>query len=136
MPIYNRGKKQDGSFDWDDGGQTFRCLLTTSSYTPNVDHDFVSDVTNELSGGGYARQDVSGRAVVLDDTNDRVDHDATNVSFTIAGSPKYAVIYRFVTVDGDSPLIAYYDLGSVTLTGVLTIKWNGGASSGTVYRGT
>jgi hypothetical protein len=40
-----------------------RVLLTTSSYTPNQDHAFVDDVTNELSGGGYARVSLGGQTV-------------------------------------------------------------------------
>jgi hypothetical protein len=138
MPAYNRAKKQDGSFDWDDVGQTFRVLLTTSSYTPNVDHDFVSDVTNEIAGGGYVRKDVAGRAVVLDDANDRADHDADNLTWTaLTNAFRYAVLYRFVTNDADSVLLYYWDLGAQSVTASdFTIAWNAGASSGTVFRGT
>lgn len=139
MPAYNRAKKQDGSFDWDDGAQTFRVLLVTSSYTPNLDHDFVSDVVaNEATGTGYVRKDVTGRAVVLDDTNDRADHDASNITWTALTSTfRYAVLFRLVTVDGDSPVLHYFDLGAQSLTAQdFTIKWNGGASAGTVFRGT
>ncbi len=138
MPIYNRAKKQDGSFDWDDGTQTFRVLLTTTSYAPNADHDFVADVTNEVTGGGYVRKDVTGRAVVIDDANDRVDHDAGNVTWTaLTAAFRYAVVYRFVTNDADSPLIAYFDLGAQSVTSSeWVLRWNAGASAGTVFRGT
>ena len=62
MPMYNRAKVQHGSINWDT--HTFRVLLATSSYTPNVDHDFVSDVVaNEATGTGYARQTLTGNAV-------------------------------------------------------------------------
>lgn len=137
MPMYNRAKVQDGSIDWDT--HTFRVLLATSSYTPNVDHDFVSDVVaNEATGTGYARQTLTGNAVSIDDTNDRVDHNANNVTITTLTSTfRYAVVYRFVTNDADSILVAYFDLGAQSITASdFTIKWNGGASSGTVYRGT
>lgn len=134
--IYNKAKGLEGVFDWDAGGDTYRVLLVTSTYTPNPDHVFVSDITNELSGGSYARQDLGGRAISIDNVNDRVDHNATNVTFTIAGSPKYAIVYKFITNDAASPLVCWIDLGSVTLTGDLTVKWNGGALSGTVFRGT
>jgi hypothetical protein len=50
---------------------------------------------------------------------------------------RYAVVYRFVTNDADSILVAYFDLGAQSITASdFTIKWNGGASSGTVYKGT
>ena len=36
---------------------TFKILLTTSGYTPDIaNHQQLSDVTNEVSGSGYARQ--------------------------------------------------------------------------------
>lgn len=139
MPMYNRGKVQNASFDWDDGAQTFRVLLVTSSYTPNVDHDFVSDVVaNEATGTGYVRKDVTGRSVTIDDTNDRADHDANNITWTALTSAfRYAIVYRLVTNDADSPVLCYFDLGAQSVTAQdFTIKWNGGASSGTVFRGT
>jgi len=34
-----------------------RCMLTTSSYTPNLDtHDYVDDVDNEVAGAGYVAE--------------------------------------------------------------------------------
>ncbi len=45
-------KIAEGSIDLDT--DTFKIMLTTSSYTPNQDtHDFRDDVTNEVSGTGY-----------------------------------------------------------------------------------
>lgn len=139
MPAYNRAKKQDGSFDWDDGSQTFRLLLVTSSYTPNPDHDFVSDVVaNEATGTGYVRKDVTGRSVTIDDANDRVDHDANNVTWTTLTSVfRYAILFRNVTNDADSPVLYWFDLGAQNLTASdFNLKWNNGATSGTVFRGT
>jgi hypothetical protein len=54
--LYNNAKEQfaRGAVNW--ASDDIRCLLTTSSYTPDIDsHDFVSSVTNELSGGNYVR---------------------------------------------------------------------------------
>lgn len=52
---------------------TFKCLLTTSAYTENIDtHTKRSDVTNEVTGTGYT---AGGNTVTLtftkDTTNDR-----------------------------------------------------------------
>lgn len=45
-------KVSTGSIDLDT--DTFKIMLTTSTYTPNQDtHVFRSDVTNEVSGTGY-----------------------------------------------------------------------------------
>jgi len=139
MPMYNRAKARDATFDWSAGGQTFRVLLVTSSYAPNVDHDFVSDVVaNEIAGGGYVRKDVTTRTVTYDDANDRVDHNGDNITWTaLTNTFRYAIVYRFVTVDADSTLIEYVDLGAQSLTAQdFTIKWNAAASNGTVFRGT
>lgn len=137
MPVYNRAKVQNGSLDWDT--DTFRVMLVTSSYTPNLDHDFVADVVaNEVAGGGYARQTLTGNAIVIDDANDRVDHDADNATWTgLTAAFRYAVVFKLVTNDADSILVAYLDLGAQSVTAQdFTIKWNAGASAGTVYRGT
>ena len=137
MTIYNQGKALNR--DWTTG--TWRVMLLTSAYSPNIDQDFVSDIVgNEVStsGTGYSRQTLTGQAVVVDDTNDRVDHNANNTSWAaLTCSFRYAVIYKFGTVDGDSVLHSYIDLGAQSLTALpFTIQWNGGASAGTVFRGT
>ena len=60
-----------GNIDLD--GATIVAILCTSSYTPNQDtHEFVTDLTNELSGGGYARVTLSGKAVTYDSSTNTV----------------------------------------------------------------
>ena len=135
MPLYNRGKGQNQDFT----AGTWRWMLLTSAYVPNVDSDFVSDiVANEASGAGYARQNVTGQAVSIDDALDRVDHNANNPTFgPMTSAFQYLVLYRFGTVDADSALHSYYDLGAQSVTTASYIPLlNGGATSGTVYRGT
>jgi hypothetical protein len=140
--IYNNAKKLigDGTIDWDNGSQTYRCLLTTSSYAPNIDtHTMVSDVTNELSGTGYARKDLASRAVTVDNTNDRAGYSANNVTWSsiTAGGATAAkcVVYKFNTSDADSPVIACLDITPTVLNGGdFTVAWNGGGSSGDVFQ--
>lgn len=51
---------------------TFKLMLVTSGYSPNKDHAFRSDVTNEASGAGYtAGGVVAAISVATDNTNDR-----------------------------------------------------------------
>ena len=84
------------------------CLLLTSGYTFNDEHDFVADLTpgsNELSGGNYARLTApSGRVVTLDDTNDGATWDADDPTFpslgAVAGTPAFLV--WFVNVGSDA----------------------------------
>ncbi len=136
MTMYNRGKRMKR--DWTEASK-WKLLLVTTSYTPNVDHDTVDDAdANEATGTGYSRKTLTGCAHVVDDTNDRVDHDADNVAYTALTSTfRYAILYYDPgTGDANTELHSYYDLGPQTLTAQdFTIKWNNGASAGTVFRG-
>ena len=77
---------------------TFRCMLVTSSYTPNKGtHDKRNDVTNEVTGTGYTSGGttctVSGS---LDTTNHRYDITVTGPSWTTATiTARAMVIYKY-----------------------------------------
>jgi hypothetical protein len=126
--VTNRGKAllMNGGLDLDT--QDIRVLLCTASFTPSVDHNFVSEVTNECTGTGYARTALTSESVTEDDTNDRAVFDAADVTWTGAnfGTPAYAVIYRFVTNDADSPIIAVHTITSPVATngGDYTLVWS------------
>jgi hypothetical protein len=84
-----------GSVDYDT--DSFKMMLSTSSYTPDKDHDFRDDVTNEVTGTGYT---AGGAAITVsvtkDTTNDRVDVTigaASWSSSTIAGA-RNATAYK------------------------------------------
>lgn len=85
----------NGSIDLDT--HAFAVLLTTSAYTPNfATHTRVSDVTNELSGSGYARQTLSG--VTWTDTGSGVIRfDFTDPVWTASGGS--LVFRRYVLFD-------------------------------------
>src|SRR5262245_183100 len=115
--VTNRGKARiAGSFNW--LTTSVGVLLATASYTPDADHNTVSQVTNELSGGNYARvTTVSGRAITQDDASDRADLVATKVSFTslnpVAGTPKYAIVYDNTNgTDATRDIIAIIEIAS------------------------
>jgi hypothetical protein len=139
--VYNNAKElfANGGLDWNT--DDMRCLLVTSSYSPNIDtHVFVSDVTNELSGGGYVRKTLTGETVTQNNTDDRADLSADNVTWTAlgaaAGTPAKAIIFKFVSVDGDSPIVGHVDLTSPPTPngGDYTVKWNNGSTSGDIFR--
>lgn len=115
--VYNRGL--DELRDWT--SDTIRGLLVTASYTPNKDHDFVSDVSSfELSGTGYARPTLSGKTRTLSDVTDRITYDADDPDFgpiIVGETARYMILYKFVTNDADSILLACYDLGAVATNG-------------------
>ena len=88
---------------------TIRVMLTTSSYTPSTSHDFVDDITNEITGTGYTAKGeaISGGSV------SGGTWDADNTSWTSATfTTRYGVIYKDTGTASTSPLIAYIDFGS------------------------
>ena len=131
-----KGDFADGTNDWDAGGQTYRVLLTTSTYTPVASHQFVSSITNELAGGGYTRKDLTTRTVTANGAN--FDLKADNTAYTALTNGQtaaWAIVYKFVTNDADSRLIAAIDLApGVIMTGDVTIKWDAAASNGAIVR--
>lgn len=135
--FYNQMKGRDG-LDWAAGlNSDYKCMLVTSSYTPNPDHSHPSAsglASNEITGGGYARQNMASRTKTVNNTTDTYDHLASNLTFTlITGAPKYAIIYKAYTSDADHLLVCAVDLGSQSLTGQdFIISW----TSGVVFQGT
>lgn len=120
VTIYNRGLDQlndftSGTYKW--------LLLKSTGYTVDRDHDFVSDLTpasNEISASGYARVTASTKTRTIDDTNDRISYDCDDPAFgSIAAGQTYgaAVLFKFVTNDSDSILIAYFTLTATATDG-------------------
>ncbi len=110
---------------WTVGAEAFRVLLVGASYAYNNAHRFVSDViAHEVSGGTYARVDVTGRVAVVDYLGDRALLDANNPVFpALSGvTPSGAIVYRRVgpndATPGDDLLVCYLGFGGpVTTTG-------------------
>jgi len=129
---YNTAKKRllDAGFNW--ASVDVRALLVTSGYSVDPDDTFVDDLTpgsNELSGTGYVRKALASESTSQDNTNDRAEGDADDVTWSAinAGTAAAVVLYAFVTNDADSWLIAYVDTGGFPITtngGDLTIQWN------------
>lgn len=125
---YNSGLRDVADRTIDLINDTLKLILVTSSYTPNKDHDFADDLTNELSGGGYTggfggagRKTLSGKSFSTDTANDRVEFTFSAVTWTAlgaaAGNPKYAILVKEITNDAATRLIAYLDLGTVITNG-------------------
>jgi len=91
------------------GTSVFRALLVTSTYTFSAAHQFVSDITNELSGGNYARVTVTlDLSASGDTTTIRINNSASNVvTFTAlqaaAGTPAKMIIYKQTGGDDSTP---------------------------------
>ncbi len=110
------------------GGGTFRtALVDTFDYTVNLTlHDFLDDVA------AIAREETSGNMTLIDPAGDGII-DANDVTFvaTAGDACEAILVYRFVTVDADSPLHFWWDSATglpVTLGGDVTVAWDNGAN--------
>lgn len=103
-----------GAIDFD--SDTFKCMLVTSSYSPDKDaHDFRNDVTNEVSGTGYSTGGTTVTATISVDTaNDRVEVTYSNPSWASASfTARGAVIYKSRGgASSADEILHYVDFGS------------------------
>lgn len=125
-------KLLDGTIDF--LVDTIKAYLVASSYTPNKDHDFISDVTEigAVSGyvpgfGGAGRQTLASKTITEDDTNDRVVMSAASISYgalgtgvTIGGQ----ALAKEVTADTSSPVICFNGIAADVPTNGAAITWN------------
>lgn len=126
--LYNRGLElwARGSIDFDT--DTFKVMLTTSSYTEDKDaHDFRNDVTNEVTGTGYtAGGNTVTVSVTLDTANDRVDISLGGTTWTTSTiTARKAVYYKSRGgASSADELIAVNDFGSDVSTSAGTFTLN------------
>lgn len=134
--VTNKGKFEFFTGDANLDAADLRAGLIKTT-PPTADTNFRSDVT-ELTVGGYAVQTLTGETVTEDDTNDFAYLDATDPVFTALAAGEtiiFGFLYRHVTVAGDSPVYACYDVTDTpTNGGDVTLQFatpaNGGALKG------
>ena len=83
--FYNNYYEELGKGNVDYSTDSFKLMLMTDSYTPNVDTEaFRADVSNEASGTGYTAggQAVASVTLTQDNTNDRAVVDFADVVFS------------------------------------------------------
>ena len=114
---YLNGQKafNNGEIDFDT--DTIRCMLLTSSYTPDQDaHDYLDDVRSyEVSGTGYTAdgEALTTKAINVVGASNEIRLDADDVTWTSSTiTARYAVVYKDTGTDGTSPLICYVDFES------------------------
>lgn len=96
--FYNTAREYigDGTIDLDD--HTFKALLVSSSYSPNFEtHTVLADITNELSGSGYARFTLTCTWVRSTST---VTFDSNDSTYTASGG---SITARREVVYDDTP---------------------------------
>lgn len=126
--IFNRALEQwaKGTIDFDT--DTFKVMLTTSSYSENKDtHDYRDDVTNEVTGTGYtAGGNTVTVTVTLDTANDRVDISLGGTTWTTSTITARKAVYcksRGGASSADE-IIAVNDFGSDVITSGGTFTLN------------
>ena len=128
-------KLASGEIDLAAGGDDIRVILVMSNTTADTeeDKDFVGDLTtlDQYDGANESRKALANEAVNEDAANDRAEFDADDITWTALGvGTRQAVgmvVFKFVTNDADSPLIAYIDTGGFPFDGNggdVTITWN------------
>ena len=128
VETFEAALKNDLDLDMDN--DTFKCMLVTSSYSPNLEtHTNKSDVTNEVSGTGYTAGGATLTGVTMTSSSDgtgTIKWDADDVSWTSStlSNVRAGVIYDD-SVTNDR-LIAYIDFGGdfSTTSGTFQIQWN------------
>lgn len=105
-----------GSGDFNFGSHTFKVALTTNAYAPDLDGDeYLSDVTNEITGTGYVAggATLSGLVWAYDAAGNAAKLTADATTWTAATfTARRAVLYRSTGVDTTSPLLCVVDFGA------------------------
>lgn len=131
--LYDEYKEDllDGTDDWTNGNHY--CMLVTSSYTPATTHTTRADVSAfEVSGGGYAKQDLAGESAV--NSAGTVTCDATDVAFgpSVTITARYLIILQGTVAGsaGTDALVGYVELESgadvSSSNGDFNINWPAG----------
>lgn len=114
--VYGQFAKHLLAGDIDLDANTVKILLTTSTYTPDVDtHEFLTSVTNEVTGTGYTAggKTLASLAVAYDSANNRATFDAADVTWTaLTTTARRAVLYKSTGTAGTSVLIGWIDFGA------------------------
>jgi hypothetical protein len=131
--FYTKSKLKALSAALDLSTGNFYVALTTSSHTPLIDtHEYADDITNELSGSGYARVLLTSLALAISGSNVYWDFD--DAVFTASGGSlvgyNFHVLKNNGVGDASNELILFGLLdetpASVTTTdgNTETIQWN------------
>lgn len=124
-----------GEFNLQEGSADMRIILVMTNTTADTDADaeFVGNITtlDEYDGATYARQALANQTMAADLANNRGEFDADNTVWSTlgAGTRQAAgmILFRFVTNDAASPLMAYIDTGGFPFSGnggQVTVAWN------------
>lgn len=107
---YNRGLDELRTWTTD----TYQWILVQNAYTPDPDHDYIADLTSEVSVASYSRVAPVSPTRVVNDTTNQMVYDCADPDFgdlEDTQSARWLVLAKTVTNDADSPLICALDFG-------------------------
>jgi len=123
--VFNEAITSIGKCEIDYLNDTVVVLLLTAA--PDIDADtFISDLSGEVSGGGYTRKTLASKTITTDDTNDRAIFDAADVQWTsLSADFRYIVVSQSTGVDATSRCITTIDTGATQTidAGTYDITW-------------
>ena len=131
--VYTKAKANLLSGDIDLDADDIRVMLVTSTTTADTEEDttFIDQFATlgEFTDGSYSRKALAGEVVNTDNTNNRGEFDADDVTWSslTGDTAQAAVVFKFVTNDAASIPICYIDTGGFPFTangGDLTLSWN------------
>ena len=117
--VKNIAKSRTWSADMDLNADDMRLILVMTNTTADTDVDADNTGTytlDEMDGTNYARQALANEAVNVDDTNDRAEFDADDVSISSLGNGtrqmQGALIHEHITNDAGSFPFVFVEFSS------------------------
>lgn len=130
---YNLFFKQqlDGGAVIDFDNDTLKVMIVTNTYVPSATtHDFINDVTNEVSGTNYVAGGNQVTGITVTESSGTVTVDGNNVTWLQDASGftdgRFAILYKDTGTPTTSPLVSFTDFTADkgNVSGDLSIEWN------------
>lgn len=91
-----------------------KLMLTTNSYTPDIGHQYRSEITGEVTDAGYT---AGGSSVTITVTKEAVNRrtiiSISEVEWAALITARYGILYRALGGAASAdPLLAYLDFGA------------------------
>ncbi len=128
-----KSRMMSALMDLDEAGDDMRLLIcmTNTTADTDIDADNTSGYTlDEMDGANYSRQALANQVVGTDDTNDRAEFDADDVTINSLGNGTRQMqgflIHEHITNDAGSFPLCWGDFSSTINPGGsnFSIQWN------------
>ena len=131
----------NGTIDLDSNDMRVRLAMTNTTYDTETDSiAFIVDFTTDdiHDGANYVDKALASETVTKNDTSDRGDFSANNLTWTALGAGTRniagALLYKFVTNDSDSIPVAWIEFSAASDGNDFVVRWNSGSSAGDILR--